>query len=181
MIKNVLEYLEIQAKENPNKSAVEMQDGSKISFEDLLIRSKEIGSYLAKFGYKKQAIPVFSNQSINSLVLFFSVLYSGNYYVPIDVDTPKDRVDSILQNCRAQLTIGCPSEFNNYTLDIPYYSIENIGKEIDEPLLNAIRRHHTSGDPLYMVYTSGSTGVPKGVIKSHNSMINFSVVSLFRL
>lgn len=183
MIINVLEYLEIQSEKNPNKIAVEMVDGKNITFNELMLRAKECGSFIADKGVIKSAVPVFSNQSIDSLILFFGVLYSGNYYVPIDVDTPIDRVDTILSNCNAQISLGCLDNFSGYTKDIPYYGICNIKRDIDEGVLQRIRSQHTSSDPLYMVYTSGSTGVPKGVIKSHNSMINFieSFVDTFEL
>lgn len=183
MIKNVLEYLEIQEKLNPDKLAVDTADGNSITFGQLTKRAQMGGTFLANKGLRKKAIPVFSNQTIDSLVLFFSVLYSGNYYVPIDVDTPSDRVDSILENCKAEFTIGCPDTFNGYSKDIPYFGINDVSAEIDVDLLKEVRNKQTCNDPLYMVYTSGSTGVPKGVIKSHNSMINFieSFVDTFDL
>ncbi len=171
MLNNVLQYLEIQESKNPNKLAIVEKTGSGLTFAELATKAREIGTFLSTFGLKKQAIPVFSNQSADSVALFFGVLYSGNYYVPIDLDTPKERVAIILQNCKATITCGCVKDYDK--VDIPYYDMEQMLGNVDTLTLKSIRDKHVVTDPLYMVYTSGSTGTPKGVIKSHNSMISF--------
>lgn len=181
MINNVLQYLELQEQKNPDKYAILEKDGTGFTFKELALKAREIGSFLAESGIYKQAIPVFSNQSSRSVLLFFGVLYSGNYYVPIDIETPKDRIEIILNNCKAKISCGCDAEFDR--VEIPYFALDTmLGKENKE-LLNSVRRKHTINNPLYMVYTSGSTGTPKGVIKSHNSMISFieSFVDTFNI
>lgn len=171
MLNNILQYLENQEEINPNKFAVLDKNKEGLTFKELGEKARQIGSFLSGLGFRKKAVPVFTNQSVDAIVLFLGVVYSGNYYVPIDVDTPKDRIDIIIANCKAKIAIGSIKGFEK--TEVPYCDINMmLGKE-DKKTLEEIRNRHVINDPLYMVYTSGSTGTPKGVIKSHNSMISF--------
>ena len=58
MISNILQYLELQEKNNANKPAILDKDGRKITFKELAEQSRQVGSFLAEFGFRKQAIPV---------------------------------------------------------------------------------------------------------------------------
>jgi len=181
MLYNVLQYLEKQEKENSDKKAIIEKDGEFITFSQLARKAREVGSFLGQYKLKNKAIPVFTNQSINSIILFFGVLYSGNYYVPIDVETPRERIKLIIDSCNAQ--VCCGSEVSFDKTEIPYVTISQMLGQEDEQFIDSIRKSHVIKNPLYMVYTSGSTGVPKGVIKSHSSMINFieSFVETFEI
>ena len=74
-------------------------EDSQITYKDLALSSKRIGSeiYRKTNGQIRQPIVVFVDRNIESLVAFMAVAYSGNFYVPIDIQMPKMRVELILK------------------------------------------------------------------------------------
>ncbi len=172
MITNVIEYLEINAHTHPQKIAIFEGGGCTLRYAELRRQAREVGTYLIKLGLRNKPIPVLSCQNAKTLVLFMGVVYSGNFYVPIDEATPKDRLKLILDSCKAELCLGQNKE-SLEGLELPRYIFDDLLGCSDDKLLEEVIKSITSADPLYMVYTSGSTGVPKGVIKSHGSMISF--------
>ena len=103
--------------------------------------------------------------------------YSGCFYVPIDEEMPLYRVELIFQtlNPRAVLCDGKTRpavERMGYAGSLYDYE-EAAAFQPDQALLDRIRAAQLDTDPLYIVFTSGSTGVPKGVIACHRSVIDY--------
>lgn len=176
MQKNVLEYLENIVHKVPEKTAY-ADDKTKVSFREVYSFSRAIGSYLYKQGFFKEPVVVFMGRSPNIIVAFFGVVYSGCYYVPIDEEMPRHRIELIFKDLNPRAVI-CDAktkdslESYGYAGNVYLYE-EMIHSEIDEPALNYVRDKQLDLDPLYIVFTSGSTGVPKGVAASHRSVIDY--------
>ena len=94
---NVLDYLENSAKRVPNKPAF-ADDKKYLTYATLQLQSKSIGFAINQTlgGVVKHPIVVFVDRNIESLVSFLGVAYSGNFYVPIDIQMPKMRIELIL-------------------------------------------------------------------------------------
>lgn len=186
MIINVLEYLEDSKKRFPSKTAFAEQD-KRISYAQLLDQAKRIGTkILDETGdASRKPIVVFVDRNIESLVLFIGVAYSGNFYVPIDKQMPKLRIDLIIKTLKPVATIVLKSELefaNNIASNLKTLVYEDsITYPIDQPKLDKIRRVAIDSDPLYATFTSGSTGVPKGVITCQRSVVDMTeaLVSTF--
>lgn len=173
---NVLEYLESTVKEVPDKIAF-ADDKENINFSDTMTHGRSIGTFLSKQGHYNEPIVVFMGKAPRTIVTFFGIVYSGNYYVPIDEEMPKHRIELILNNLKPKAMI-CDDEtkeiVNEYGYDGTVYVYSDMIKCIaDEVRLSYIRRKAIDTDPIYIVFTSGSTGVPKGVIACHRSVIDF--------
>lgn len=175
---NLLEYLEETAKNSPNKTAFLSTDrGETITFGELLTRAKSVGSFLGKGNSHKQPVVVFMDKCPDEVAAFLGVLYGGDYYVPVDKEMPRDRITYIFNIVNPDQII-CDNEEKleyipeKYRKNICFYKEINSFK-IDVELLEKKRREHTDMDPAYIVFTSGSTGVPKGVITSHRSVIDY--------
>lgn len=164
---NVLQYLESAAKRFSDKLAI--SDGhDSLTYAELVNKALQIGARLAVFGKQDSPVCVYSARTVDTMVYFLGVLYSGNYYVPIDPDMPREKAQMIIEDCRpfaicgafdAALTGTTPPRI---LLSDPHAESFNIAIPEKEPRA-----------PAYMIYTSGSTGKPKGVIKSHGSVISF--------
>ena len=89
---NVLYYLEKACERNPDKTAVSMKDTS-ITYRELRASARRLGTVLSKAG-KDQPIGVFANRTIEPAVHFLAVLYSGNFYVPLDPDMPAEKLQA---------------------------------------------------------------------------------------
>lgn len=176
MQKNILEYLDYSSKNYPNKIA--FSDGEcSIRFSELKKIADSIGSHISNNHGTNEPIVVFMGRTPKSIAAYLGVVTSGNYYVPIDPDIPKDRIEHIF-NTLTPSCIICSKEtegkLKEYSRHPSTYLYEEIlREEVNEEKLKQIRGHMIDTDPLYIVYTSGSTGIPKGVIASHRSVIDY--------
>ena len=93
---NAWEYLERRAEKYPDKVA--FADVKKeMTYSELVVRAKSIGSSLGKRFDKNTPIPVFMEKGVNAISLFFGILYGGCLYVMIDLKQTKNRLDHILE------------------------------------------------------------------------------------
>ena len=176
MQKNVLEYLERTAERVPDKTAFADEDTA-LTFREFMDRAMRIGTVLAGKELIREPVLVYMKKSPHFLAAFFGVVYSGCFYVPIDEEMPLRRIELILQNTDAKYMI-CDSstreaagsfDFKGEILD---YETCCDG-EPDSDLLKAIRRKTLDIDPVCVFYTSGSTGIPKGVVVCHRGIIDY--------
>ncbi len=179
MKRNILEYLEETVSKVPNKIAFADNDNI-TTFNEVYENAKIIGSVLYNEGYRKEPIVVFMKKSPKAIISFLGVIYSGCYYVPIDEEMSKHRIDMILDNLNPKAIIVDRKTSNistkfNFNFNGKVYIYEEIVKEsLDKVALNEIRSKAIDIDPMYVVFTSGSTGVPKGVIGCHRSVIDYA-------
>ena len=170
---NVLEYLEESARKYPNKVAF-ADDKVSITYANLVEKAKGFGTFLATKIGPHHPIAILGDKSVDAIVSFFSCVYAGCYYVPLNTRYPKERISQILT------TLDNPAivVLNGFDRFLPEYDANKVfamdmEAKKDEIILNRIRDNHIDVDPLYVLFTSGSTGTPKGIAVSHRSVIDF--------
>lgn len=179
MVINVLQYLEQSVQRVPEKLAF-VDEKNSISYKDLHRQAKQIGTALMHKtqGDIRKPVVVFVDRNIESLVAFLGVAYSGNFYVPIDIQMPKMRVELILNTLNPAAMVVTPvSKKFSYEVapDLIAVDYEDaLHQNIDDEALQVISRKIIDQDPIYATFTSGSTGIPKGVITCHQSVVDMT-------
>jgi amino acid adenylation domain-containing protein len=179
MIINVLDYLENSAHRVPDKT-VFADESNSITYATLVQYAKSIGSrFLAETnGARRKPVVVFVDRNIESLVIFMGVAYSGNFYVPIDIHMPKRRIELILETLHPIATVNLQAHAGFVAEMAPdlksFIYEESIHHHIDEQRLAKVRRATIDTDPIYATFTSGSTGIPKGVITCQRSVVDMT-------
>lgn len=191
-------YLEKSAQKWPEKVAVRCRKET-ITFAALNKRADRIANMLRSYpGLICDNIGLYVNKSISAVAAIFGILKSGAAYVPLDTESPAERIAYICSDCQLRAIVtdrpNLPKLIRNRHLlqrDLLILVVENDGQKpetgplpvewtfIEETGSGAVDRRclPDSGiqaeDRAYILYTSGSTGRPKGVMLSHRNATVF--------
>lgn len=173
---NILTYLDETATSYPDKTAF-IGEASALTFLELKSNTEAIGSFIADKNIYNEPILVFMEKSPDEVSALLGVVRSGNFYVALDLDMPETRLDAIIDMTKANLMIvdGHTKEKAKslgFSGDICSYE-EALSKQTNAALLRDISHKAKETDTIYLVFTSGSTGVPKGVVASHRNVIDY--------
>ncbi len=176
MRRNVLEYLEHQAVCSPKKTAVIDETGS-LTYEEWLLAAKAVGSGLAeKCGMRKPAA-VLMEKGISTLCAFMGIVCAGCFYSLLNPEFPESRLKQILAVLEPEYVITDAAHREQAAALVGRERVlllEELSRHtIEEKNLADIRAQVIDVDPLYINFTSGSSGIPKGVSVSHRSVLDF--------
>lgn len=183
---HILDYLEETVKRVPGKLAYSNgMDG--LTFREIYEQSRSVGTFLSQNQIYREPVIIFMEKHPRMIAAFFGAIYGGNYYVPIDVEMPESRIRLIFENVESRLMIcdaGTAALAKRFGFAGKLVTYEEVcHTPIEENALQQIYDHTLDTDPVYIVFTSGSTGIPKGVTACHRSVIdyieNLSEVLLF--
>lgn len=181
MIKNILEYFEKTLAEAPEKTAVR-DSGREITFSALAQRALALAALLRarSGGTVRRPAAVYLPKSIECIVGDLGIVYSGNAYMNLDVKTPVQRIQNILELVEPLFVITDESHQKALSAVWPEARMILIDGEIPDAGAEEERdiRQALEGiidtDPLCLINTSGSTGTPKSVVLNHRNFIDYT-------
>lgn len=174
---SITEWLDETAHYFPDKSAIMDVEGE-LSYSEYRSKALAISRRIIELvGGSQQPVVVFMEKSAKVLVSFLGIAYSRCFYSPIDVDMPASRVSKILEILCPKIVITTrrlKTKFENYSFDGEYLIYEDIIPDAgDEEVVYPVSKTIMDTDLLYVLFTSGSTGIPKGVGIRHRSVIDY--------
>ncbi len=187
MLTNILQYLEKTVTEVPDKLA--FSNGTEgLTFSELYTHARYIGARLLSGGHRAEPVAVLMDKHPHAIATFFGIIYAGGFYAALDADMPPARMGLILETLGPRLLIYDEKNRKTaqklvdegiFTGEISAWSdiCACDGKTVsaaDEAALADVRDRGIDTDPIYVVFTSGSTGVPKGVAACHRSVIDYT-------
>ena len=169
-MKNVLEWLEASVGKYPEKTVYEDTLES-LTFAELYNEARSIGSAIIEKELSDKPVAVMMGRSVHTIATFLGCVYSGHAYAPVDVSQPKSRIDKILEVLDPELIIS-DDEYSIKTGSVKKLLFREIkDSAVSEERIKEIRHDMVETDPLYVIFTSGSSGKPKGVMTSHHSLM----------
>lgn len=147
-------------------------DASSISFQQLDASANQLARLLSSRGIiSGSRVGILLHHSFDTLISILAVLKLGAAYVPLDPSHPSSRISFICQDADLSLLISQEELADDFSC--PVLMVDSDRHLLDEFSSDDIDQNVTPDDLAYIIYTSGSSGKPKGVRITHRNLLNY--------
>ncbi|MDF9457664.1 amino acid adenylation domain-containing protein, partial [Bacillus cereus] len=167
--KNIVELFEEQAEKRPGYKAVVFEN-QHITYKDLNQKANQLAAALRKKGIRSGiVVGIMIESSIEMVIGILGVLKAGGAYLPIDKSYPTERIHYMLRDSNAQALLSVGSEQDSIVFSGERLDIKD--ERLYQGDTNNLRCGGSSLDLAYIMYSSGSTGEPKGILIEHRNVV----------
>ena len=172
-IKDMIEAIEYFAQTQPTFPVYNVL-GQEHTYGDLKADSDSLAASIDQLDLpEKSPVVVFGGQEYEMLATFVALTKSGHAYIPIDSHSALERISAILEVAEPSLIIAI-SEFPIETPAAPIMSFEQVREAYAAQKAYDLQYPIKGNDNYYIIFTSGTTGKPKGVQISHDNLLSFT-------
>jgi amino acid adenylation domain-containing protein len=165
-----------QVEHQPDAAAIITSQGQ-LTYRELFARANQVAHALCDLGIQpNQLVPVVMEKGWEQIVAVIGIIMAGAAYVPLEAQSPVDRLAYVLDNSESQLVLT--QSWLQPTLDLPSnLAIIAVDQDLKTQSTAPLPPIQCADDLAYVIYTSGSTGTPKGVMVSHRNLVNTIVTT----
>ena len=173
VIHDMIEAIEHFAQVQPDFPVYDIL-GQVHTYGDLKKDSDSLAAHIDRLGLPdKSPVVVFGGQEYEMLATFVALTKSGHAYIPIDSHSALERVAAIVEVAEPSLIIAI-NDFPLADVTAPIFSAEQVQTAFREGAPYELSHPVQGDDNYYIIFTSGTTGKPKGVQISHNNLLSFT-------
>lgn len=173
VIHDMIEAIEHFAQVQPDFPVYDIL-GQVHTYGDLKKDSDSLAAHIDRLGLPdKSPVVVFGGQEYEMLATFVALTKSGHAYIPIDSHSALERVAAIVEVAEPSLIIAI-NDFPLADVTAPIFSAEQVQTAFREGASYELSHPVQGDDNYYIIFTSGTTGKPKGVQISHNNLLSFT-------
>ncbi|MEL6149348.1 MAG: AMP-binding protein, partial [Chloroflexota bacterium] len=183
--------VEESAARHPERDAVRLS-GEGMTYAELSQRSSQLAHFLIERGVnRRDRVGVFMDKRLETVISIYGIMKAGCVYVPLDPRSPASRLVSIIRDCDLK---GIITQENKAAVitdvasqqEILQFVVGTSADGVDTytwddvstfPASGVPSRGTTDADLAYIMYTSGSTGAPKGIMHTHYSGLSYVKMS----
>jgi iturin family lipopeptide synthetase A len=170
--KCIHQLFEEQVEETPDAVAV-VFGNEQLTYSELNSRANQLAHYLQTLGVKPDVlVGICLERSLDMIVGLLGILKAGGAYVPIDPDYPTERLSYMLKDCQVSILLT-QEDFREI---LPSITAKVVCLDLENEILTKYSQENlttqvTAENLAYVMYTSGSTGLPKGVSVIHRNVL----------
>ena len=193
MIYTLPQIIDKKAQKCPNNIAFKCQD-EVLTFGELWTQMNQIANLLHSTQVQKgHRVGIYMNRCLETACAMYGIMLAGAAYVPLDPESPPERTRFIIDDCDIKVVISNPTMKRRLAavldlkpdikmvigiredIDVPCISWEKV---YTQPIVFSEKVNVLSDDLAYILYTSGSTGDPKGIMHAHSSGLGYAALSV---
>ncbi|HKR14768.1 MAG TPA: amino acid adenylation domain-containing protein, partial [Pyrinomonadaceae bacterium] len=170
----VHELFEAQAARTPQSVAVVFEN-ERLTYAELNSKANQVAAWLQEKGVRPETrIALCLDRSLEMIVALFGILKAGAAYVPLDRGYPRERLAFMLRDAQVEFVLAQQRWAESLPHDgLPVIWLDREWDEINKHSADKVSASPASQNLAYILYTSGSTGQPKGVMISHSALVNY--------
>lgn len=173
----VTDYFEETVNKFADKIAF-VDKSREITFTELKDEALKIATVLIQEKCFKKPVMVYMDKGIDCVTSFLGIAYSGCFYSPIDTTMPESRIAKIVDTLQPAVIITHDTDkesVKSWAAKASIISFEEIMETVVamEKAVESVTERIADTDILYALFTSGSTGIPKGVLINHRNVADY--------
>lgn len=175
MVENIIKTINEYAKTQPNQVVYDFL-GETHTYAELKAQSDSLAAYIDTLTLPtKSPVMVYGGQQYEMLVAFLALSKTGHAYIPVDVESAADRITAILEIGEPTAILAIEALPKQVTIPtIPVVTLNEIKEQMVTNTDYRLDHAVVDDETYYIIFTSGTTGKPKGVQISHNNLLSFT-------
>jgi len=164
-----------QAAKSPNQTAIKFGQ-QELTYKQLIQSANQLSALLIENNVKKGDKVAFAlDRSAEMVIAILAIMKTGAVYVPLDPLFPLDRINYMLDDCGAVILLISQNYRSKYRSGAKELILEDLWPKLANYRATDTQINVRGDDLVYILYTSGSTGMPKGVQVAHQNLVNFLI------